>query len=144
MVEFFRGWQRKTGCVLLMLALAMLGMWIRSTVVSDTIVFPSTLRNHSLKSSHSLLSWCTVERKADGFRWWSEILAPDDRKDPSLHLTEIREYAMLSKKRINISTTPYWAVTMPLIMLSAYLILCTGSRLDPEPKTSELLKTKKG
>lgn len=40
MSEFFRTWQRKLGCITLFAALFLLGVWIRSRLVSDQVVFP--------------------------------------------------------------------------------------------------------
>jgi hypothetical protein len=39
MREFFRGWRRKVGIVLLGLVCAVFGMWMRSRVVYDAISF---------------------------------------------------------------------------------------------------------
>ena len=40
MREFFQGWRRKTGCVTLFMALAVLAAWGRSQISADTLTIP--------------------------------------------------------------------------------------------------------
>lgn len=37
MAAYFHGWRRKSGCVTLVMALATMGMWIRSQCICDTV-----------------------------------------------------------------------------------------------------------
>lgn len=57
MFEFFRGWRRKIGCVTLMMALALTGVWLRSENVADEIRFTIGQRRHLIMSRHEKLSW---------------------------------------------------------------------------------------
>jgi hypothetical protein len=40
MQEFFNGWRRKAGCGLLVMACALMGLWIRSCIVIDNVRIP--------------------------------------------------------------------------------------------------------
>ena len=51
MREFFSGWRRKAGCVLLAMAAVLFGMWIRSQVVFDTTTFMVWDRQHEVFSA---------------------------------------------------------------------------------------------
>src|SRR5262249_54008008 len=43
MREFFRGWRRKAGCVVLAWACAFMGWWVRSVTVTDEFIPPGKL-----------------------------------------------------------------------------------------------------
>lgn len=146
MREFFHGWRRKTGCVTLVMACAAMGMWIRSRVVGDSLTIPA---NHSVIGLSSLRerviwqrlwysdgidlaaqktfrhhSWKLTSPESDpreidydwhieflGFNFYSGTIKPDSL---SSHLWSI----------------PYGAITIPLTMLSAYLILWKPGRKE--------------
>ena len=40
MREFFNGWRRKAGCVTLVMACGLMGMWVRSCIVIDNVRIP--------------------------------------------------------------------------------------------------------
>ncbi|MDB5348549.1 MAG: hypothetical protein JWP89_6926 [Schlesneria sp.] len=58
MREFFRGWRQKVGCVTMVVACFVLGLWMRSLRIRDVIDFPngpgSCLR---LVSENGRFSW---------------------------------------------------------------------------------------
>ena len=50
MREFFRSWRRKAGCVALLFAFALFGLWMRSRVVLDVVRFEADNRQQSILS----------------------------------------------------------------------------------------------
>jgi hypothetical protein len=40
MREFFKGWRRKAGTVLLLMAVAFTAVWVRSRSISDVLLVP--------------------------------------------------------------------------------------------------------
>lgn len=137
MNAFFKGWRRKTGCVLLALALAFCAAWLRSFVSTNDVI--QLDENHSLYSHDGSFSW--------------NITSPDIFSLPILGLTPVapdqefgidfvddhlsrpaftwrHEFCGFVASEISIHGTrivqywvPYWSVTTPLILASAWLLL---------------------
>ena len=143
MREFFKGWRRKTGCVALVLACSLLAVAMRTQFVVDVFRFADSedgasflvncgnsitwMRTHNQKQDsiapkwtyspseeflHDYVKWLQlmVEWKAD-WKWrWSGF-----------------ESGCLTRTRFRMTLT-YWRVSyglviLPLIFLSAYLLL---------------------
>ncbi|MDB5345631.1 MAG: hypothetical protein JWP89_4008 [Schlesneria sp.] len=62
MREFFRGWRRKTGCITLVMACVVTGLWVRTLFFSDQFCFAIGDRLHYVNSGQSGLSWLSVDR----------------------------------------------------------------------------------
>ena len=76
MVEFFRGWRRKVGCVTLVVACLLTAAWFRSRSEMDRLTFSLGRRTHWLVSDQESLGWAAFTN--DG-RWAFLDLPQDPR-----------------------------------------------------------------
>lgn len=139
MRDVFKGWRRKVGCVTLLLALAIAGLYIRSRVVEDILVYrqdaiiglstgphglswsrytpwiPDSGSPASWDYAQDLVSSASKRDRYDGYlvvwRWQWEGFDFGERQEE--HYT----------KQLIDWTIPHWSVFIPLTLLSAYLIL---------------------
>lgn len=115
MREFFHGWQRRTGFVLLVVTLAMTGLWCRSQFENDSILFFFAQRQYQFESSkgHCVrMSW-KVGRGIHEWGWNSSQF-----HFPNLIIEE-RDFDHDFKS----SAVPFWPAVLTLSVLSAYLIV---------------------
>lgn len=107
MSEFFHGWRPKAGCVTLMMACSTTSLWIRSYIVFDQIAVAGNL----LISNSGCLVWSWLGWGSDLhiLNWYSETASPFS-EDWYFGTDGVR--------------LPFWAINIPLALLSAYLILC--------------------
>jgi len=156
MREFFKGWRRKAGCILLVLACVLSGGWIRSLSSRSEVVI--VLKNHHVHH---------FETSVDGLVWRSckpDLSWKDENSDhlPSIDLwdnrdAESRDYFQWTDGQwpywhqhwcgfhlgqidalhwggtITVFIVPYWSVAIPITFLSAYLILRPGKRKATQP-----------
>lgn len=107
MKEFFHSWQRKAGCITLVMACVLMGMWIRSDIVFDQVVlFGNLVISNSGCLVWNWMGWHDPELYI--LHWYSDIASPFD-EDWYLGADGVR--------------WPYWALAIPLAILSACLIL---------------------
>jgi hypothetical protein len=140
MREFFHGWRRKTGCVLLVMACVMCGMWMRSRVTHDGIYHGMHGRSMWLSSCRQGISWTRSSKgqsdeffypvESWGVRSWD---ARDDSQDPYEWHPVVWRWHWLGfdfgehqqepyfAKRVA-WTVPYWSIVILLTLLSAYLL----------------------
>ena len=57
MREFFHGWRRKAGCVAMVMACALAGMWARSRVIQDIVFLDFGSRVHTFHTYGGVLTW---------------------------------------------------------------------------------------
>ena len=57
MREFFKGWKRKLGCVTLVTACLLMGMWIRSQRIHDAYSFGFNHHQQAIISFDGRLTW---------------------------------------------------------------------------------------
>ncbi|HEY4258843.1 MAG TPA: hypothetical protein VGM98_01730 [Schlesneria sp.] len=148
MREFFRGWRRKAGCVTLVVAMALTGIWITSR---------NRVWGHRWYTKHSLLSilvreWgfdCQIwdmpdpelfNRDTIAVGWAHTIDSTPTRFEPfrrtgmlepewhrhwaGFHWGQVTFLdAYPEHVTINKLIVPHWATALPLTLLSAYLIL---------------------
>lgn len=129
MREFFRGWRRKVGCVLLGVACVFLALWVRAHLVDDDF-------DYSLNDTRII-----AFNHPDRIEMWSwneaEVVAKL-KAEPHIHLCFIHDpdgsperwllegaigYAAVSGASIWRCEILYWAVVWPVALLSAVLIL---------------------
>lgn len=141
MREFFYGWRRKVGCVMLVMALATAGMWMRSFLVLDSFGYDT--------SAPALPIWfCSNDGTLIII---TEIPIGWDTFEPSLSMWETEEPKSWNKffpsdikwsfqwcgfgyarAEFQFLTFPYWSMTIPLTLLSTYLLLWMP-RKKPKP-----------
>lgn len=153
MGEVFKGWRRKAGCVALMMACVLMGLWMRGYRVSDALSFgiDSAGNDVWLNSSRDGIRW---ERYfgAGGAWGWQQFPVPrtgtvfpfDDPKWLAICTIDWRWRACgfdfgewHSKQKDTFRSyywlIPYWSLVLPLTLLSAYLILWNPrKRTEPE------------
>ena len=140
MREFFRGWRRKVGCVTLVMACVLMAGWVRSLQVIEAISLPGTLNKTTLLMSnpHVLtLIFGPEESPADTGYFWFESRDEnplDDFADAwswrfcGFGVADVHT----DGEFITVWMLPYWAFTIPLTLLSAYLIVWKP-RQPPKP-----------
>ena len=131
MGDFFKGWRRKVGCVTLMMAAGLTGMWIRTLGGHDTFEVRLGDEEYKVVSSTDGLWYDTfrAEFPPTGF----PIQRFEYRRDtvsPPLEVIQFDEFRPL----ILIS---HAFVVLPLILLSACLILWPGKRPAKRPQSDQ-------
>jgi hypothetical protein len=129
MREFFYGWRRKAGVVTLVMSLALMAGWIRSTVAYDEFrVTIGTYRPFLLSQESRIWwgRWVDHSRRAPAYGWRN--LAHRD-PDPFAR----RPGGSVTYSAIP-SRMPYGVLVLPLTLLSACLLL-SKSRRSPKPST---------
>ena len=138
MLSFFHGWRRKAGVVLLVMALAFFGVWMRSYFFCDEVSFPSDASALCFDSVRGGFNWyrLTPCQTGSGVQWNSFNLARmnatgtwsttnvDWRWDFggfSFGVGTLKSDA--PKTQIELWHFPFWALVLPPTLLSAYLIL---------------------
>ena len=161
MSDFFRGWRRKIGVAMLMIALAMTSGWVRSYSVMDgygfhpiqgKVVALLSLRGRVVCWLINGLSGYVVS--ADAFRGsWTlnETIEFESRIESTLSDHELTrrwrrfgfEFALVSGLGIVgdqiILIIPYWLLVLPITAISTYLLLfrattnsvCYGPQSSP-------------
>lgn len=153
MREFFRGWRRKVGCVTLVMACALMGLWVRSLTGINVVWFPfGTQTCVRFGSGEGRISWGKFsEPKLEnlpttiGWGRFSEIYnfhlptpmgwnlfrgMPVDHPG-WVHWSWWHCGFGMYKAENNPSCpfmvtellVPHWSLVLPLTLLSAYLIL---------------------
>lgn len=104
MREFFRGWRRKMGCVTLVMACALMGLWLRSGVIDDLISFEYAGVDYMVLCQDGAIS-----------------VGTSNSKSPSLfsfgHFSDSRGWLVHMDHK-----TELWKAILPLTLLSAYLL----------------------
>jgi len=156
MGEFFQEWQRKAGCVTLLMTLALMGAWIRSLLVED-LVLRGGQSDTYFTSGNGSIQWDQITLTSGkpinlepNLRW--EIRRLPDHDGVTLPIKESRvlwrrigfgfqvavaEYPDSAGNQIRRGqwAISYWAITVPLTLLSAYLIL---RKPRPKPRAAQL------
>jgi hypothetical protein len=121
MREFFKGWRRKAGCGLLVMAMAVTGGWIRSYVAEDILLASSRNRQHRANAANGKISW-HAWRNDGGDGVWTT----GSRQLPANHLEIMREmrsrFEPIQQTRFDEWIVPYWSIAIPLTLFSASLI----------------------
>ena len=151
MREFFRGWRRKIGIMTLVMACVFSVGWVRSVHVKDEF---SLRRNanitHHLISSSSRLGWKTVSiddpqsiqfvinlffSKPAGEYDFFRAPNPDWKWRTEFCGFEFGQFIPKGPPwSESIWLVPYWSITVPLTLLSAFLLL-SKPRQSTQKKT---------
>ena len=152
MREFFHGWRRKVGCVTLVMACAFMAGWVGSVQNYYVIeCYPGESTMIRLNSWDGNLS-CVhfIFSRAEKFTIWPPFNAStevvesfgneysfDNQFTKTRWVWRIGHTGIAASfdkesDSITAAVTPYWSITIPLTLLSAYLILWPGKRTEPE------------
>lgn len=121
MREFFRGWRRKTGCLLLLMASALLSAWLRSYAVADGAWIPIDRDTQMEIISCNGVACCQSYAVVD-FNGSPEPSA----KFPSFPKANPGYETLLFVIRtesVSMWRVEYWSVVLPLLALSAWLLI---------------------
>jgi len=114
MGDFFRPWRRKAGCVLLVMALPLMALWVRSDILFDQIF----VRGNLLLSNSGCIVWNWQGWGGPDSHithWYSDTASPFS-EDWYIGADGVR--------------LPYWSIIIPLTLLSAVLILWPQRKLS--------------
>ena len=148
MRDFLHGWRRKAGCVTLVIACVLCGMWVRSLGVSDFVEFNGRPWRYCV---HSVIGNIRLIRTTPFTEYpFFDFITEEARNEfhvtildngtmelaPSrgvtfewqfdwrgFHLSDGTFDRNSVPFRIQECVIPYWYLTIPLTLLSAYLIL---------------------
>lgn len=146
MREFFRGWRRKAGCVTLVMACVVMGGWGRSMVILDEVTLFGRPFKQSMASMEGVVTWSRFEPGTGIGKirvvWESKEITPMQRNEIRRHkdvdwkwqccgfvfgasTTRLtwRKYGITTVTTENYWQAPYWSVVIPLLCLSAYMLL---------------------
>jgi hypothetical protein len=124
MQAFFRGWRRKGGCVALVMALSVVGIWCRSTVIDDRIIFAIAGRRFTLCSwDGRIFSSSLTGPEWFDWRWTTSVNDREHfRQQETRFFEQLASLPIWENGRLAL-TFHYWILVLPLTLLSAYLIL---------------------
>ena len=136
MLEFFYGWRRKAGTITLVMALGFVGGWIRSLSVTDSCQFPVRNRWHVGFVSHGGRFSCGWTDLKEPVRYeWRSF---ERRRSIAYQFHDLC-FDFSGGKAPNCGGKPsqlmisYWSITLPLTLLSAYLLLAPSTK---RPRTA--------
>ena len=145
MREFFKGWRRKAGCVTLVMALATTSAWLRSFGSEDDFDFQFPSSALALRSAEGTIGCQRLSFDDMAFHtfkfhcfdsWYSNADFPKTATTKKaewygfeIESTSWTETRPPSTVKLELLVIPYWSLTIPLTLLSAYLILW-----KPRPK----------
>lgn len=167
MHNFFKGWRRKAGSLLLLATASVFCLWMRSHVRFDEVAIPGRDSEHYLKSEAGQLCWSRLDesRSVDSIRWRSqdasdgqsiEFWADDDslwswpaggftfgatdgKVRVSSRLTDMDEMIFFMH-RCTFRVIPHWSVVLILTLFAGRLILWKPKTMPaPEPSASSLI-----
>ena len=112
MSEFFKPWRSKSGCVTLMMACGLSIAWLSSDIVNDCVYFGPT---YGILSDRGCLHWWRID----------EGILPPNRKAQMWINSEgwwVQDLGQIHEVK-PVWSVSYWSMTVPLTLLSAYLLL---------------------
>jgi hypothetical protein len=148
MHTFFHGWRRKAGVATLVMALALMGGWLRSYARWDFVqvngqpwryAIESAVGNLRLIRTTPIASTPLLGFDSGGLKGLAHINVDDNgitTYEPgysvgtvwrfdwhTFHISDNMVDRNSLSFRVGVCAAPYWSVTIPLTLLSAYLIL---------------------
>lgn len=119
MREFFCGWRRKLGCIALVLACSLFGLWMRSRVLIDFYEISVGDRQHCFGSYHGYLSWRSWDTSFGRGQTWQTL--PAQETDPEIYLNINSPLVAPSHPRQWVIPDAWIVAAMTLV--AAYLIV---------------------
>ena len=142
MGEFFKGWRRKIGLVMLAMACVLATGWMRSYTVQDFVYIPTAGAVISFGGSFCGLRPLD-EPSPSRARWSSESVTPSTYFHPPwttcYHKWQLQFGGFgigeglwgLRYSSVYFVLIPYWLLVLPLTLLSAWLILGKSRKVKP-------------
>ena len=147
MGKCFHGWRRKAGCVTLLMACVFAAGWVRNYTVQDMLLIRRDQEHfHLLVSGHDGLIWMKIVDVV-GFSRGRPFYDTDvaDQSDPFEAINAEWRWKWLGfqfgqgeeifQTPIGFWIIPYWAIVIPLSLISAYLLLCQPRQSTPKKIT---------
>jgi len=135
MGDFFRGWQRRTGLVVLVMALGLICGWLRSNLYLDVVTFGGIPnRTHLFFSNHAAIGWASVPPRHASLVFYENHDVVTDIWEGTPVEWRWRwcgfdfgngSLGPPSSKSVIAWSIPYWAITPAATLLAAYLLLKT-------------------
>lgn len=137
MSEFFYGWRRKSGVITLGIACVFVVVWMRSYFVFDQMAFAYGHQQIVLWSTRGYFAVDSFPLSADEPQWreWTSHLESemtDDRRNEY----GVQRKAISERESSSIRDREYWWYVIPLMALSACLLLWPGTRKPKSPPQS--------
>lgn len=120
MREFSRGWRRKADVVAMVMACMLTGVWMRSRFVADRMDLAFGGRQHAVISAGGRLYWCGAIATSD---WFDMKLGYSPATEAVAALERPMLVDLEHDPKLRRIVVPLLAPTIPLTLLSAYLIL---------------------
>ena len=157
MMEFFRGWKRKVGTLILVMACLCAMGWVRSFTDQDVFVRLNNNETHLVVSMNGCVWWERIwpimtPRQSRSFYKNSKTTVNSDNTwdDCDIHWNitglgfDFRTYSKWQAvggvapytQEYALWQLPYWSVTIPLTLISVWLLL-SKSRSSTQKKIME-------
>ena len=149
MREFFKGWRRKVGCITLVMACALAGLWSRSRTRWDRVELPVAARTHvvmevcmgGLEFYYQCVDQSIPADMPTSSPFGSQAASPtsdDFRFLPKFAILSVWETRCAPGRvlfgRSLFFRVPILSTTAALTLLSAYLILWKPRQKPKEPQ----------
>lgn len=120
--QFFHGWPRKAGCIVLLIAMALMGCWVRSRVVRDWLTITFRGEVHDVISFNGRI------------HWWASAINLNKRTSIErtcvFNETQIRQHmltmrvwrAWMEQSQGREWIIPYWSIVLLATMVSGSLL----------------------
>jgi len=156
MSEFFKPWWRKAGVVTLVMACVFMLGWVRSLSFVDLVVLPGKI----FPKGNSIFSCASTDRGVEFQRLWGDSdtsnfggvwksFPHDAHQRAHRHDGYISEFnrgwggflidegrwGQPTTHRLRVWVVPYWFITIPLTVISAFLLLSKPRNSTPKKIT---------
>lgn len=155
MHDIFRGWRRKLGVLTLVTACVFMGAWVRSLIIADEVMFSTELNSNRVFFSRNggvgveSLRLIPENMEVDDAYELRFISPPEWKTSPARNSNFPRfKFPILrsrwqwwgfgiydssneSHNKISVSrfVIPYWSITIPLTLISFWLLISPESNL---------------
>ena len=137
MSDFFHGWRRKAGCVLMFVSLALICAAMRSLVVYDNLTFAVNGQQQMVHLQHGEITWWTWQLNGDKPTRAGIIGAPHTRRKDGRTDLWICSASLATGHTIYGWSIPCWPFTLLIILVSAHLLLWPGKQQERKAKAPE-------
>ena len=125
MHTFFQGWRSKAGVVLLVMAAFSMFCWLRSRVSYEWMGIATGNQAYGLLAMNDSMTLMTYPFA--GHSGWVSYESSD------ADILESELDWMRTEPDDKLLTIPFWSMTLPPALLSAYLLLWPSRRTKPTP-----------